>query len=125
MRRNKGFGRSGLRVRAGRSFEQFVDLYKTDPARYGRDAGRYTLRFEVARARLFQGSYTVRAFLSDRRTNAMFDELHGICPFEVTMDGVARDDYPWTAGDCTYLESAAWTLTHGADRAAQRGTVAP
>jgi len=92
--------------------------------RFRRDAGRYTLRFEVPRARLFQGSYTMRAFLSDRRTNAMFDELHGICPFEVTMDGVARDDYPWTGGDCAYLEGAEWALEHG-DGAVQRGTVTP
>ena len=86
---------------------------------------RYTLRFEVPRARLFQGRYTVRAYLSDRRTNAMFDELHGICPFEVTMDGTARDDYAWSAGDCTYLEGAAWVLAREGDVMAQRGTVAP
>jgi len=30
------------RSRSVLSFEQFVDLYKTDPVRYGRDAGRYT-----------------------------------------------------------------------------------
>jgi hypothetical protein len=66
----------------------------------------------------------MRAFLSDRRTNTMFDELHGICPFEVTMDGVHRDDYAWTAGDCTYLESAQWELAREGD-APQRGTVAP
>ena len=94
-------------------------------ARFRREAGRYTLRFEVPRARLFQGRYTVRAYLSDRRTNAMFDELHGICPFEVTMDGTARDDYAWSAGDCTYLEGAAWVLSREGDVMAQRGTVAP
>ncbi len=93
--------------------------------RFRREAGRYTLRFEVPRARLFQGSYTMRAYLSDRRTNAMFDELHGICPFAVTMDGVGRDDYPWTAGDCTYLESASWSLRRAGEDALQRGTVAP
>jgi lipopolysaccharide transport system ATP-binding protein len=93
--------------------------------RFRREAGRYTLRFEVPRARLFQGSYTVRAFLSDRRTNAMFDELHGICPFEVTMDGTARDDYPWSAGDCAYVEGASWVLTRDGERGGQRGTVAP
>ncbi len=91
--------------------------------RFRRDAGRYTLRFEVPRARLFQGDYTLRAYLSDRRTNAMFDELHGICPFQVTMDGLARDDYAWTAGDCTYLEGAEWVLTRDGERDGQRGTV--
>jgi hypothetical protein len=103
-------------------------------ARFRREAGRYTLRFEVPRARLFQGAYTVRAYLSDRRTNAMFDELNDICPFEVTMDGVARDDYAWSAGDCAYLESAEWVLVREGDgdgdagrgdRSEQRGTVAP
>jgi len=94
-------------------------------ARFRREAGRYSLRFEVPRARLFQGEYTVRAYLSDRRTNTMFDALSDICPFEVTMDGVARDDYPWTAGDCAYLESADWVLLREGEREAQRGTVAP
>ena len=93
--------------------------------RFRREAGRYTLRFEVPRARLFQGEYTVRAFLSDRRTNTMFDALADICPFEVTMDGVARDDYAWTAGDCAYLESAEWVLVREGDGNGQRGTVSP
>ncbi len=93
--------------------------------RFRREAGRYTLRFEVPRARLFQGEYTVRAYLSDRRTNTMFDALEGICPFEVTMDGVARDDYAWSAGDCSYLESAEWVLVRDGEREGQRGTVAP
>ena len=103
-----------------------VHLWCFDAAtRFRREGGRYRLAFEVPRARLFQGQYTLRAFLSDRRTNAMFDELHGICPFEVTMDGVARDDYPWSSGDCTYLESAEWTLTREGEAAGQRGRVAP
>ena len=107
--------------------------------RFRREAGDYTLRFEVPRARLFQGEYTVRAYLSDRRTNTMFDALTDICPFEVTMDGVARDDYAWTPGDCAYLESAEWVLVregaregndkrdeqHDEPRDEQRGTVAP
>ncbi len=94
-------------------------------ARFRREGGDYTLRFEIPRARLFEGAYTLRAFLSDRRTNTMYDELHGICRFEVTMDGLARDDYAWSAGDCTYLESAGWTLARAGDPAVQRGTVAP
>jgi lipopolysaccharide transport system ATP-binding protein len=107
------------------SDRNIVHLWCFEPdARFRREAGKYTLRFSVPRARLFQGAYTVRAFLSDRRTNAMFDELHGICPFEVTMDGVHRDDYAWAAGDCTYLESAQWELAREGD-APQRGTVAP
>jgi lipopolysaccharide transport system ATP-binding protein len=93
--------------------------------RFRREAGRYALHFEVPRSRLFQGSYSMRAFLSDRRTNTMFDELHGICPFEVTMDGVPRDDYPWTAGDSTYVEGAEWVLRREGDAEGQRGRVAP
>ena len=103
-----------------------VHLWCFDAAtRFRRQAGRYRLRFEVPRARLFLGRYTMRAFLSDRRTNAMYDEQHGICPFEVTMDGVTRDDYAWSAGDCTYLEGAEWVLERVGDAGAQRGRVAP
>jgi lipopolysaccharide transport system ATP-binding protein len=92
-------------------------------ARFRREAGRYRLRFDVPHARVFQGAYTISAFLSDRRTNAMFDELHAITPFEVTMDGVTRDDYPWTAGDSAYLEEAEWSLTREGEPAAQRGRI--
>jgi lipopolysaccharide transport system ATP-binding protein len=92
-------------------------------ARFRREAGRYRLRFDVPRARLFQGRYSVSAFLSDRRTNAMFDELHAITPFEVTMDGVARDDYAWSAGDCAYLEDAGWSLVRDGDGEAQQGRI--
>ena len=106
--------------------QNIAHLWCFDPTtRFRRDAGRYRLRFEVPRARLFLGAYTVRAYLSDRRTNTMYDELHGICPFEVTMDGVSRDDYAWSAGDCTYLESAEWVLAREGEGAEQRGTVAP
>ena len=92
--------------------------------RFRREPGRYTLRFEIPQARLFQGAYSVRAYLSDRRTNAMFDQLEGITPFEVTMDGVARDDYSWESGDCTYLESAEWVLVRDGEQREQRGPVA-
>ena len=106
--------------------QNIAHLWCFDPTtRFRRDAGRYRLRFEVPRARLFLGAYTVRAYLSDRRTNTMYDELHGICPFEVTMDGVSRDDYAWSTGDCTYLESAEWILAREGEGAEQRGTVAP
>jgi hypothetical protein len=39
------------------------------------------------------------------------------------MDGVARDDYAWSAGDCAYLEDAGWSLVRDGDGEAQQGRI--
>jgi lipopolysaccharide transport system ATP-binding protein len=91
-------------------------------ARFRREAGRYTLSFDVPALRAYMGSYTIRTFLSDRRTFTEFEGLSQLCPFTVTMDGIERQDYDWEEGTCAYIEDHAWTITRsGANDAPQRG----
>ena len=78
--------------------------------RFRRESGRYRLSFDVPAFRLFLGSYTISTFLSDRRTFTEFEGLTQLCPFSVTMEGLERPEYEWTAGDCAYLEQHRWTL---------------
>ena len=91
-------------------------------ARFRRDAGRYRLTFNVPAFRAYKGSFTIRTFLSDRRTFTEFESLSQLCPFVVTMDGIERQDYDWEDGTSTYLEDHEWTLVRdGSGDAAQRG----
>ena len=54
------------------------------------------------------GRYTVTAHLSDAATKEHFESIIGICPFEVVMDGIARE-YKWE-DTCTYLEDVQWEM---------------
>jgi lipopolysaccharide transport system ATP-binding protein len=81
-------------------------------ARFRREAGRYTLRFDVPVFRAYKGSYTIRTSFFDRRTYDEIESLAQLCPFDVTMDGVERQDWDWEDGTRAYLEDHSWTLTH-------------
>jgi hypothetical protein len=80
-----------------------------DPqAPYRQRAGRFRLRCQVPKLRLYLGAYSLTTWLSDRRSNLMLQNLSGICPFEVTMQGTVREEYEWMPGACAYLEDAVW-----------------
>ena len=76
-----------------------------------RDRGRYRLSFDIAQTHLYAGRYTLSTYLTDRRTNTVYEMLESICPFTVTMEGRYREDYEWGARDASHLESVRWTLT--------------
>jgi hypothetical protein len=38
----------------------------------------------------------------------MLESLQGICAFEVTMQGIHRDEYAWERGSGVYVEDATW-----------------
>ena len=91
-------------------------------ARFRHEAGRYTLRFDVPAFRAYKGSYTIRTAFYDRRTYDEIESLSQLCPFDVTMDGVDRQDWDWDDGTRAYLENHEWTLTRaGASGEPQRG----
>jgi lipopolysaccharide transport system ATP-binding protein len=91
-------------------------------ARFRREAGRYRLAFDVPVLRAYKGSYTLRTFLSDRRTFTEFESLSQLCPFVVTMDGVEREEYDWDESTSAYLEDHTWTLARdGSPDSPQRG----
>jgi len=91
-------------------------------ARFRHEAGRYTLRFDVPVFRAYKGSYTIRTAFYDRRTYDEIESLSQLCPFDVTLDGVDRQDWDWDDGTRAYLENHEWTLTRaGASGEPQRG----
>jgi lipopolysaccharide transport system ATP-binding protein len=75
-----------------------------------RERGRYRLTFDIAQTHLYAGRYTLSTFLTDRRTNTVYEALESICPFVVTMEGRSREDYDWDARDASHLETSRWTL---------------
>jgi ABC-type polysaccharide/polyol phosphate transport system ATPase subunit len=85
-------------------------------------SGTFRLRCEVPKYRLYMGAYTLTTWLAERRGNAMAENLTGICPFSVSMDGARRDEYDWVEGTCAYLEDAVWkpveVLSEGVDTTA-------
>ena len=92
-------------------FEQAVCsfwLFDSDVP-YRRRSGLFRLRCEVPKLRLFMGSYTLTTWLTERRGSTIFESLSTICPFEVSMHGLHRDEYGFAPGDAVYLDDAMWT----------------
>ena len=82
-------------------------LYDADVP-YRREPGIYRLQCHVPKLRLYMGAYTLRTWLTERRSSTVIESLQDICPFEVSMQSVHRDEYPWEAGAATYVEDAVW-----------------
>jgi lipopolysaccharide transport system ATP-binding protein len=72
--------------------------------------GRFRVQFDVPKFRLMMGRYTLMTFLNNRLTHQTFDQVTGICPFEVTMDGLVRPDYDWDPEHMVYVEDYAWRI---------------
>ena len=91
-------------------------------ARFRHEAGRYSLRFDAPSLRAYKGQYTLRTALCDRRTYQDFELLFQICPFDITTDGMERQDWEWNDGMAAYVEDHRWTLTREDGKAPeQRG----
>jgi lipopolysaccharide transport system ATP-binding protein len=69
------------------------------------------LRCNVPKFRLYMGSYTITTWVF--RGDMDFESLSRICPFDVTMDGIYREQL-WKTGDCAYLEDADWEVVQEA-----------
>jgi lipopolysaccharide transport system ATP-binding protein len=72
-------------------------------------AGEFLLRCEVPKLRLYMGDYTLTTYVSERRGKTELERLSGICPFEVSMQGIYRSEYDWQHDDCAYLEECSWS----------------
>jgi lipopolysaccharide transport system ATP-binding protein len=75
---------------------------------FRREAGLFILRCEIPKFRLYMGLYTLTTWFSERRGSNLLENLRNICPFEVTMHGIEREEYPWQSDECVYLEDAIW-----------------
>jgi lipopolysaccharide transport system ATP-binding protein len=75
---------------------------------FGREPGTFILKCEVPKFRLYMGSYSLTAWLSERRGDTYFEIIRDICPFKVSMANIPRDEYNWIPELSTYLEDGAW-----------------
>ena len=81
-----------------------------DGPEFRNHVGRFTIRIDVPKYRLMMGRYSLTVWLNNRSTHETYDLLRNICPFEVTMDGLVRPDYDWSAEHMTYVEDYTWTV---------------
>jgi lipopolysaccharide transport system ATP-binding protein len=72
-------------------------------------SGSYELNCSVPRLRLFSGRYFLRVYLADRRSNELLEYLDNVCQFEITIENLERDEYPFDSSECLYIEDALWT----------------
>lgn len=75
-----------------------------------RNAGFTTLICEIPALKLYMGKYTVKCFFSEPPGGEVFEILESICPFEVAMFNISRDQFQWHPDECTYIEDYNWTV---------------
>jgi lipopolysaccharide transport system ATP-binding protein len=92
------------------AFQQPICIFwfSEPDAPYRRTSGTFILRCEIPKFRPYMGSYTLATYISDPRDRTELEKLRDICPFEITMHNVERQDYPWLSNECAYLEEAVW-----------------
>jgi lipopolysaccharide transport system ATP-binding protein len=84
-------------------------FYEPD-APFRRERGTFILRCEIPKFRLYMGSYTLTTWFSERRSETLLENLKEICPFEVSMHSIEREEYPWQSDECLYLEDSVWAM---------------
>jgi lipopolysaccharide transport system ATP-binding protein len=73
--------------------------------------GRFKVRIDVPKFRLNMGRYTLTVWVTDRATHTIYEHLNGLCPFEVTMEGISRPDYDWDPALMAYHEDYSYGVT--------------
>jgi lipopolysaccharide transport system ATP-binding protein len=76
---------------------------------FGKSAGEFRVTCSVPKLRLYMGRYTLKTYVADRRAVDLLDVVSDICPFEITMRGIHREQYDWTPGATVYLEDGEWS----------------
>jgi ABC-type polysaccharide/polyol phosphate transport system ATPase subunit len=77
---------------------------------FGRQAGQVILQCFMPRFRAYMGKYDLTTWLSERRSGLITESLSNICHFEITMEGVRRQEYEWQPNECIYLEDSLWKI---------------
>ena len=93
------------------SMRPIAHLWVFDSEKQWSRAGTVLLRCTIPKPRLYMGKYTLVTHLSDRASLEKYETLEGICPFEITMEGIYRE-YRWRPYTCTYLEEASWQVVY-------------
>jgi len=82
---------------------------------YRKREGLFILKCNIPKFRLYMGEYTLRAWVSESAGRVALECIDGICPFEVTMEGVVRSEYEWQPGHCMYIDDSAWETVEQVD----------
>ena len=107
LREKPGLGAFSFQI-ADETGRPIAHLWVTDSTLPWSRRGEARLRCEIARPRLYMGTYSLNTYLADRASLQNLETLIGICSFEVVMDEVPRE-YEWMRGTCTYLEDGEWS----------------
>ena len=83
-------------------------FFEAHQASFCNKQGTFILRCKIPKFRLYMGSYTLTTWFAERSSETLLENLRDICPFEITMHNVERQDYPYQSDECTYLEDAIW-----------------
>lgn len=93
---------------------------------FRKEAGLFVLKCKIPKFRLYMGSYKLKTWLTERGGDSDGDSVDNkqkyhpndlnvkmlesvvICPFEITMQGIERNEYKWVSNECFYLEDAVW-----------------
>lgn len=94
---------------ADRSVNHFW-IYGDGPS-FRNATGRFRVRIEVPKLRLAMGRYALTVWVTDRGTHTIYEHLNGLCPFEVTMEGIVRPDYDWHPEHMVYAEDYSYGIT--------------
>lgn len=78
---------------------------------YQTKRGDYRLRCEIPKLRLYKGTFSLTAWISDTRGLLPLDARTEICQFEVHMGEFRREGFEWRDEHATYLEDATWLPT--------------
>ena len=76
-----------------------------------RDKGNYLFKSILKSPKLYLGSYSIRAFLSESKLKERYDFVDEVCNFNIEMIGKLREDYVWEPRACTYLEDCEWIVS--------------
>jgi lipopolysaccharide transport system ATP-binding protein len=63
----------------------------------------------IPNCKLFLGTYSINAYLSDSNGINLLQTVERVCPFKVEMFKTVRD-HPWEEGSSTYLEDFEWEI---------------
>ncbi len=70
--------------------------------------GDFRLRCAIPKLRLYKGTYSVTAWISDTRGLQPLEARSQICQFEVTMGQYRRKGFEWRDEHAVYLDDAEW-----------------
>ncbi len=76
---------------------------------YFREAGYYCLKCYIPSLKLYMGKYFLKCYFTTSG-GEILEILEDICPFEVVMYKIVRNDFQWAIETCSYIENSDWEV---------------